>query len=216
MTPRNANDNLTSRQEEMLEYLRQALEKGGAPPSYREIGERFGIKSTNGVKVLLDALERKGYLQRVAGRARALELTASALAEARQVELNVRSVPLLGRVAAGEPILAVDHVEDMLQVDAQLLRGGDNFALEVQGDSMVEAGILDGDLVFAQVQDSARTGEMVVALIGEEATVKFYFPEQGRIRLQPANARYEPIYVNPTSPAFRIAGKVVGLMRRYR
>ncbi|MFA7330613.1 MAG: transcriptional repressor LexA [Candidatus Delongbacteria bacterium] len=216
MSPRGANDNLTSRQEEVLDYLRQALEKGGAPPSYRELGERFGIKSTNGVKVLLDALERKGYLQRVAGRARALELTTSALTDRRDLELSVRSVPLLGRVAAGEPILAVEHVEDMLQVDAQLLRGEENFALEVRGDSMVEAGILDGDLVFAQVQDSARAGDMVVALIGEEATVKFYFPEQERVRLQPANPRYEPIFVEPASPEFRIAGKVVGLMRRYR
>jgi repressor LexA len=218
MTPRNANDNLTSRQEEVLDYLRQALEKGGAPPSYREIGERFGIKSTNGVKVLLDALERKGYLQRVAGRARALELTDAARADSRAqlLELSVRSVPLLGRVAAGEPILAVEHVEETLQVDAQLLRGEENFALEVRGDSMVEAGILDGDLVFAQMQDSARAGDMVVALIGEEATVKFYFPETGRVRLQPANPRYEPIFVEPASPEFRIAGKVVGLMRRYR
>ncbi len=216
MSPRGANDNLTSRQEEVLDYLRQTLEKGGAPPSYRELGERFGIKSTNGVKVLLDALERKGYLQRVAGRARALELTTSALTDRRDLELSVRSVPLLGRVAAGEPILAVEHVEDMLQVDAQLLRGEENFALEVRGDSMVEAGILDGDLVFAQVQDTARAGDMVVALIGEEATVKFYFPEQERVRLQPANPRYEPIFVEPASPEFRIAGKVVGLMRRYR
>ncbi len=218
MTPRNTNEKLTTRQEEVLDFLRQALEKGGAPPSYRELGERFGIKSTNGVKVLLDALERKGYLQRVAGRARALELTDAARAEARAqlLEFSVRQVPLLGRVAAGEPILAVEHVEDMLQVDAQLLRGEENFALEVRGDSMVEAGILDGDLVFAQVQPSARTGDMVVALVGEEATVKFYFPEQDRVRLQPANAQYEPIYVAADSPAFRIAGKVVGLMRRYR
>ncbi|MDP2359204.1 MAG: transcriptional repressor LexA [bacterium] len=216
MSPRGANDNLTSRQEELLAYLRQALEKGGTPPSYRELGERFGIKSTNGVKVLLDALERKGYLLRVAGRARALELTPAALAAGRILELSVRSVPLLGRVAAGEPILAVEHVEEMLQVDTQLLRGDEHFALEVRGDSMVEAGILDGDLVFAQVQDSARAGDMVVALIGEEATVKFYFPEQDRIRLQPANARYEPLFVEGTSPEFRIAGKVTGLMRRYR
>ena len=215
MSPRGGNDNLTSRQEEMLDFLRRELDKSGAPPSYREIGERLGIKSTNGVKMLLDALERKGYLRRVAGRARALELTPTAL-HLPGPERLVRSVPLLGRVAAGEPILAVGHVEDVLQVDAQMLRGEENFALEVRGDSMVEAGILDGDLVFAQVQDEARTGDMVVALIGEEATVKFYFPEQDRIRLQPANARYEPIWVEPASPEFRIAGKVIGLMRRYR
>jgi len=216
MSPRGTNENLTSRQEELLAFLRRVLEKGGAPPSYREIGERFGIRSTNGVKVLLDALERKGYLLRAAGRARALELTPAALAEGLEHTRPVRLVPLLGRVAAGEPILAVEHVEEMLQVDAQLLRSEEAFALEVRGDSMVEAGVLDGDVVFAQVQDSARAGDMVVALIGEDATVKFYFPEQGRVRLQPANPRYEPIWVEPGSPDFRIAGKVTGLMRRYR
>jgi repressor LexA len=215
MSPQAFNQNLTSRQEEILDYLRIALERGGAPPSYREIGERFGIRSTNGVKVLLDALEKKGFIRRLPGRARALELTSLAR-ELWQEPQPTRSVPLLGRVAAGEPILAIEHQEDEIQVDPSWLKGENNFALEVRGDSMIEAGILDGDVVLAQLQETAMTGDMVVALIEDEATVKFYFPEKGRIRLQPANERYEPIWVNPGQESFRIAGKVVGLMRRYR
>jgi repressor LexA len=215
MSPRGGNSKLTSRQEEALEVLRQALEQGATPPSYREIGARLGIRSTNGVKELLDALERKGFLARAAGRARALELTSAARSTRPEPERALRRVPLLGRVAAGAPILAVEHVEEMLHVDAQLLRDGEHFALEVRGDSMVEAGILDGDLVFAQVQPAARAGEMVVALLGDEATVKFYFPEQDRVRLQPANPRHQPIWVEGR-PDFRIAGRVVGLLRRYR
>lgn len=215
MSPTSSNLNLTSRQEELLDDLRQSLEQGGAPPSYREIGERLGIRSTNGVKVLLDALEKKGYIRRSAGKARTLELTElGRRSNAGQEALS--SIPLLGRVAAGEPILAVEHVEELIQVDPSWLRGEENFALEVKGDSMVEAGILDGDVVLAQVQESAMTGDMIVALIGDEATVKFYFPEKGGVRLQPANERYEPIRVDPGEQAFRIAGKVVGLMRRYR
>ncbi len=211
MSPRQQNQNLTSRQEEVLRYIQEQVEEQGSPPSYREIGEQFGIRSTNGVKVILDALERKGHLRRRANRARSLEPVD---VPPTPKELGAVTVPLIGRVAAGDPILATGNVEDLLQVDASLVRQDDSFALEVHGESMVEAGILDGDIVVARVQDTARAGELVVALIGEEATVKFFFPEGDRVRLQPANGSYKPIIVDKASEEFRIAGKVTGLMRR--
>ena len=211
MSPRQQNLNLTSRQEEVLRFIQEQVEEQGSPPSYREIGERFGIRSTNGVKVILDALERKGHLRRRANRARSLEPVD---VPATPRELGAKEIPLIGRVAAGDPILATGNVEDILQVDASLVRQEESFALEVHGDSMVEAGILDGDIVVARVQETARAGELVVALIGEEATVKFFFPEGERVRLQPANADYRPIIVDRASEELRIAGKVTGLMRR--
>ncbi len=209
----NSNRNLTSRQEDVLRYLREQLENRGGPPSYRELGEHFDIRSTNGVKALLDALENKGYLVRRANKARSLELTMEGLALTEGAESH--AIPLLGRVAAGEPILATGNLERYIQVDSELIDHRDSFALHVRGDSMVEAGILDGDLVIARSQESAMTGDMVVAILEDEATVKFYFPEGERVRLQPANARYEPILVDRKSPEFRIAGKVIGLMRSY-
>lgn len=215
MTPRRINDNLTSRQQELLDLLRDESERGGAMPSYREIGEQLGIRSTNGVKTLVDALVRKGFLRPIEGRARGLELTASGR-QGPPASGAVVWVPLIGRVAAGEPILAVENVEEMLPVDRSLLRGDESFALEVKGDSMVDAGILDGDIVFAQSTETARSGEMIVARVGEEATVKFYFPETRRIRLQPANARYDPILVDPLRQEFHVVGRVTGLLRRYR
>jgi repressor LexA len=206
------NTNLTSRQEEILKYLRDRLDTGNAP-SYREIGEHFGIKSTNGVKVILDALERKGYLSRRANRARGIELTE--LSRTVEDSAAVTFLPLLGRVAAGEPILAEQNIEGHIPVDSTMLRGDNNFALEVKGDSMIEAGIFDGDIVFAREQPTAITGEMIVAQINNEATVKFYFPETDRVRLQPANGNYQPIWVEHDSEEFRIVGKVTGLLRRY-
>jgi repressor LexA len=215
MSPKRGNDNLTSRQQELLDLLRETAERGGTSPSYREIGVALGIRSTNGVKVLVDALVRKGFLRPSEGRARGLELTASGRLSPAAGE-GVAWVPLIGRVAAGAPILAEQNVEEMLPVDRSLLRGAESFALEVRGDSMVEAGILDGDIVFAEATAVARAGEMVVARVGEEATVKFFFPEAGQIRLQPANEHYAPILVDPSRDEFHIEGRVTGLLRRYR
>jgi repressor LexA len=212
MGPKTSNLNLTTRQEEILKYLADLAENKGLSPSYREIGEHFGIRSTNGVKVVLDALEKKGFIRRHAGRARGIEVLKQ-LPDV--VECKPNLVPLLGRVAAGDPILAIEHAEEQIQVDPQFLRGENNFALEVKGDSMIEAGIFDGDIVLAQSQASAATGDLVIALVDDEATVKFYFPEGDRIRLQPANELYEAIIVDRHSGTFRLAGKVVGLMRRY-
>jgi repressor LexA len=128
---------------------------------------------------------------------------------------NIREIPLIGRVAAGEPILASENVEGTLSVDTGFVPSGDVFALHVQGDSMQKVGIMDGDIVFARQQTSAHQGEIVVAIIDEEATVKRYYQDGNHVRLMPENDAYEPIIVNPSSESFRIAGKIVGLMRRF-
>jgi repressor LexA len=199
---------LTSRQEEIYGFIHDQITERGAPPTLREIGERFGITSTNGVRAALEALARKGYIVRSPARSRGIELAA-------EVRPDVRMVPLVGRVAAGTPLLAVENIEDHLALDKSLLPSGDVFTLRVQGESMRDAGIRDGDYVFVKKQETARPGEMVVALIGDEATVKWYRPGRAKIILAPDNPEFEPIEVTAESPEFQIAGKVVGVLRRF-
>lgn len=199
---------LTDRQQQIYEFIHDQITERGAPPTLREIGERFGITSTNGVRAALDVLARKGYIVRSPSRSRGIEL-------AEEVRPDVRVVPLVGRVAAGTPLLAVENIEDHLAIDKGLLPAGDLFTLRVQGESMRDAGIRDGDFVFVKKQETARPGDMVVALIGDEATVKWYRPGRGRVILAPDNPEFEPIEVTAQSPEFQIAGKVVGVLRRF-
>lgn len=204
---------LTERQQAIYDYIARTIRARGAPPTIREIMEIFEINSTNGVRTTLAALERKGHIRRHARLSRGIELVDSAPPDGSAPE--VREVPLVGRVAAGHPILAMQNVERNLQVDPSLLPGsGTVFALRVHGQSMKDAGILDGDLVLARQQERAERGDVVVALLGDEATVKYYHPDPDGIRLVPANDAYEPILVPPDSDEFHIAGKVVALMRR--
>lgn len=198
---------LTDRQREVLDFITHCIEERGFPPTMREIGEQMGIRSTNGVNDHLKALERKGYLQRDYLKSRALRTADSP---------QMVNVPLVGDVAAGLPVLAVEQAEETLRMDRSLLgKGDDLFALRVSGDSMIEDGIFDGDYVFVRRQVSARSGETVVARIDEEATVKRFYPEGGRIRLQPANASMEPIYVDPSAgQEMQVLGVVVGVFRR--
>jgi repressor LexA len=200
---------LTDRQQEIYSFIREQITRGGAPPTLREIGDRFGITSTNGVRAALDALARKGYIVRSPLRSRGIELTE----EVRPPE--VRVIPLVGRVAAGTPLLAVENIDDHFALDKSLLPAGDLFTLKVQGESMRDAGILDGDYVFVKKQETARSGEMVVALVGDEATVKWFRPGKSSVVLAPDNPDFEPIEVTRQSPEFRIAGKVVGVLRRF-
>jgi len=220
---------LTHRQQMVLEYIRRSITDRGYPPTLREIGAFMGIRSTNGVNDHLRALERKGYLTREDMKSRALR--PSALGEV-PANGNAASngdgshhvveddrlveVPVVGRVAAGVPILAEQNVVDTVRIDRMLVRGGrDVFALRVQGESMIEAGIHDGDYIFVRKQPSASRGDIVVALLGDEATVKYYFPEKEHVRLQPANAAMAPIYVRASD--FRqsmILGIVVGVYRK--
>jgi len=215
---------LTQRQQMVLDFIRQSITDRGYPPTLREIGARMGIRSTNGVNDHLRALERKGYLTREDMKSRALRPTnlgtqilgdgAASAEPANDVDLV--EISILGRVAAGLPLLAEEQVIDTVRIDRSLVRGGrEVFGLKVHGDSMIEAGILNGDYIFVKKQLTANRGDIVVALIGDEATVKYYFPEKDHVRFQPANKNMAPIYVRAAD--FRptmLLGVVVGVFRR--
>ncbi|PKK83269.1 MAG: hypothetical protein CVT49_09215 [candidate division Zixibacteria bacterium HGW-Zixibacteria-1] len=200
-------ESLTRRQREILEYIENMIGEVGKSPTIREIGLKFNISSTNGVRAHLEALIKKGYIRRQELISRGIELV-------RALSGPVRKVPLVGAVPAGNPIDAIENVEGEFAVDTSFLPSGETFTLRVQGDSMKNAGIFDGDYVLVKKQKDAEPGDIVVAIIGEEATVKRYQPKSGRIILKPENDAYEPIVVDRNSPQFQIAGKVVGLMRR--
>jgi repressor LexA len=215
---------LTKRQLQTLDFIRQSINQRGYPPTLREIGEHMGIRSTNGVNDHLRALERKGYLRREDMKSRALKLvespdpsndTSTAPSDTYDGS-DVVEVQILGRVAAGLPLLAEENVVDTVRVDRGLVRGGrDVFGLRVTGDSMIDAGILSGDYIFVRKQPTADRGDIVVALIGDEATVKYYYPERDYVRFQPANSRMAPILVRAVDfKSTMLLGKVVGIYRR--
>lgn len=198
---------LTPRQREIWDYLLVYVEKHGYPPTVREIGQAVGLASPSTVHAHLANLERAGLIKRDPTKPRALEL----IAREREEE---HKLPLLGQVAAGSPLLAEENIEDYLAVPEPLSRGGEEFLLRVKGDSMTGAGILDGDILVVRRQESAENGEIVVALAGEdesvgEATVKRFFREGGRVRLQPENDAFKPIYADYV----QVLGKVTGVFR---
>jgi repressor LexA len=215
---------LTQRQQMVLDFIRQSIQDRGYPPTLREIGARMGIRSTNGVNDHLRALERKGYLTREDMKSRALRPTSLAtqvLGDAADSaepanDVDLVEIQVLGRVAAGLPLLAEEQVIDTVRIDRTLVRGGrEVFGLKVHGDSMIDAGILSGDYIFVKKQLTASRGDIVVALIGDEATVKYYFPEKDHVRFQPANKNMAPIYVRAAD--FRptmLLGIVVGIFRK--
>ena len=200
---------LTERQHQVLKFIVEMIEERGLPPTIREIGERFGISSTLGVWRHLQALEKKGFIKRWEGRARGIE---PIWEQVRKLFHGPHHIPLVGRVAAGAPILAVENIEGFLSLEELFPEEGD-FALRIQGDSMKDAGILPGDIVVVRQQPAADIGEIVVALVNEEeATVKRLAQIEGELYLEPANPRYRPI---PAEGA-QIVGKVVGVIRRLR
>lgn len=222
---------LTDRQQMVLDYIKESITSRGYPPTLREIGAKMGIKSTNGVNDHLRALERKGYLTREDMKSRALKPTSFAPqshngvsgggAAANETGLAIDNddlieIDILGRVAAGYAIRADEHVIDTVKIDRSMVRGGrDVFGLRVSGDSMIEAGILHGDYIFVHKKPTANRGEIVVALIHDEATVKYYYPERDYVRFQPANKEMAPILVRAQD--FRetmLLGVVVGVFRR--
>jgi repressor LexA len=212
---------LTARQEQTLDFIRQSIQERGYPPTLREIGEYMGIRSTNGVNDHLRALERKGYLRREDMKSRALKLvsgmgTQSTAVPAKVEDDDMVEVRVLGRVAAGLPLLAEENVIDTVRVDRMLVRGGrEVFGLRVTGDSMIEAGIMSGDYIFVKKQSTAERGDIVVALIGDEATVKYFHPERDYVRFQPANSQMAPILVRASDfKSTMLLGKVVGVYRR--
>ncbi len=223
---------LTAKQQELLLFIQNRLEEGGVSPSFDEMKDALDLKSKSGIHRLISALEERGFIRRLPNRARALEIvkmpegiakaastpaaTVPSRAAAREIPVaanDVIEIPLHGRIAAGVPIEALES-HSTLSVPAALLGSGDHYALEVSGDSMMEAGILDGDYALIQRTETAREGQIVVALIDEaEATLKYFHKEAGRIRLDPANAAYEPQVYDPRQ--VRIQGKLAGLLRRY-
>ncbi len=203
---------LTERQREIYEFIVGMIKEKGYPPTIREIGERFSISSTNGVRTNLNALVRKGYIQRKAFLSRGIELVGPAKSVG--IYSEVKEVPIIGRVAAGEPILATENIEGSLAVSQEFLPPGEMFALRVRGDSMRDAGIFDNDYVIARHQPYADRGDIVVAVIDDEATVKKYHPRGKWVRLLPENNTYDPIVIDATYPGFRLAGKVIGLFRK--
>jgi repressor LexA len=211
---------LTGRQQEIWDFLVDYVDRHGYPPTVREIGEKVGLASPSTVHAHLANLERAGYLRRDPTKPRALELIGHRRAVAEPVELpaaerELHTLPLVGQIAAGGPLLAEENIEDYIGVPEPLSRGGgEEFLLRVKGDSMINAGILDGDIVVVRRQPDARNGEIVVALVGDdesanEATVKRFFREEGRVRLQPENDALEPIY----APHVSVLGRVTGVFR---
>jgi len=199
---------LTDRQHEILDFITKSISKRGYPPTLREIGSHFGIRSTNGVNDHLRALEKKGYLQREDLKSRALRPIVSTS--------QTVDVPILGRVAAGQPLLAVRNYEDTVKVDRFFIgQNREVFALRVTGESMIEAGIFDGDYVFVRKQLQAVAGEIVVVMIDDEATCKKYYPEGETIRFEPANAAMAPIVVRKRDfKSVNILGVVIGVYRK--
>jgi len=198
-------EKLSRRQGETLEWVKEFIQERGMAPTVREIGSAFGIKSSS-VFDILTVLERKGYLRRGNRGARSLIVDGM-----NRLGIEVEEVPLLGVIAAGRPIEAIEDDHGSVIIKKGVLRGRETFALRVEGNSMVDAGILNGDYVIVWKQESADNGDIVVALIGEEATLKRFYREKDGVRLEPANAALFPIHVR--SGQFRILGKVIGVQR---
>ena len=211
---------LTRKQKELLDFLTAHAEQNDVPPSFDEMRDALGLASKSGIHRLVSGLEERGHIRRLANRARAIEIVkpaASAMADvgrAVAAAADAVSLPLLGRIAAGTPIEALSDPSNQLEVPASMLGRGEHFALEIVGDSMVEAGILDGDTVVIERADTANHGEIVVALIQkQEATLKTLLKEPGRVGLQAENPRYETRYFQTNE--VEVQGRLTGLMRRY-
>ena len=204
---------LTKRQQEILDFIESFMQKRGYPPTLREIGNEFGISSTNGVRVNLAALEKKQYIRRRPWLSRGIELVNAP--KVPQTDTEIGYVPIIGKVAAGEPIFAAENIEGMLAVDDSFLPTKKVFALKVKGDSMKNVGIMDGDYVLARRQHTADPGEIIVFIVGDEITVKRYDSKGDKVYLIPENEQYETRVLEKKSSDLQIAGKVVGILRKY-
>ncbi len=199
---------LTQKEKDVFKYISECVEKNGYAPSVRDICAAVGIKSTSSVHEYIRRLETKGYIHKSSGKSRALRIETAVPGDSGKMQ----SVPILGRVTAGQPILAVENYEGYVDFPSSMAHGKANlFALRVMGESMIEAGILDGDIVVVESRRYAEDGEIVVAMIEDEATVKKFYRDNGRIRLQPANCTMEPIFANDVT----VLGKVIANFRFY-
>ena len=200
---------ISAKQQEILEYIKDEILHKGYPPAVREICQAVNLKSTSSVHSHLETLEKNGYIRRDPTKPRAIEIMDDTFNLNRRQMVNV---PILGNVAAGEPLFAEENIEDYFPIPAEMVPNSEVFMLHVRGESMINVGILDGDNVLVQQQSTAKDGEMVVALVEDSATVKTFYKEDGYIRLQPENDTMEPIIV----PDCQILGKVFGIFRFLR
>jgi len=201
-------EKLTVKQERVFDFIIKYKEKAGYPPTVREITENLGLAGPNSAKKFLDLLERKGWIRKTAKSSRAIEI----LNDPQKV-LPYR-IPVVGNIQAGTPILAIENIEENIAVDPSLVRDKDTFFLKVKGNSMIEAHIMDGDLAMVRPQHTVEQGEIAAVLIGEEATIKYFFKEDGIIRLQPANPEMKPILIKEGEQAITIIGKITGIVRK--
>ena len=201
---------ISKKQQEILDYMKNEILNRGFPPSVREICEAVNLKSTSSVHSHLEALEKNGYIRRDATKPRAIEITDDNFNLVRREVVNV---PLIGTVAAGQPVLAVENIEAYFPIPAEYMPNEQSFMLRVKGDSMINAGIFDGDQVLVRQQATAENGDMVVALVEDSATVKTFYKENGYYRLQPENDNMEPIIVTGN---LQILGKVFGVFRFFQ
>ncbi len=197
---------ISAKQQQILDYIKDEILKKGYPPTVREICETVGLKSTSSVHSHLETLEKNGYIRRDPTKPRAIEICDESF---QMVRTEMVSIPIIGNVAAGQPILAEENIQDYFPVPADVVPKGESFILNVRGDSMVNAGIFNGDRVFVNVCSTAENGDIVVALIDDSATVKTFYKENGHVRLQPENDTMDPIIVNDC----HILGKVYGVFR---
>ncbi|MDO9124211.1 MAG: transcriptional repressor LexA [Deltaproteobacteria bacterium] len=198
---------LTARQKELFDFLKEFFLEKGFPPTLREMASHFGLKGPRGPQKTLNILERKGYIRKIPGESRAIEILGFSSS-------NIISIPIVGRVRAGDPILAIENIEGYFNLDRSFTSSKDVFFLRVQGDSMIDAHIQDGDFALVKPQSNAENGEIVVALIEDEATIKRIFTERDLIRLEPANPTMEPIVIKKGEKQVTIVGKVVGIFRK--
>ena len=210
---RRNSDELNKREKAIIKFIEKQINEKGYPPSVREIGKAVGLSSTATVHTYIAKLKDKGYLSKEDQKGRALKLLKGGKKEEPKTVYNgkeLADVPVIGKITAGEPILAVENITDTFPIPIEFVGNSESFMLTVRGESMIEAGILDGDYILVKKQDIARNGEIVVALIGEEATVKTFYKEKDHIRLQPENSTMDPIIV----PDCQILGKVAGVFRK--
>jgi repressor LexA len=201
---------MTPTQEKVFDFLKDFLRRKGFPPTLREIASHFGLQGPKAPQKTLNILERKGYVRKIPGGSRAIEILGHPPVHLTQI----LPIPIVGRVQAGEPILAVENIEGYINLDRSLASSEDVFLLRVQGDSMIDAHIQDGDFALVKPQPNAENGEIVVALIEDEATIKRIFQKRDLIHLEPANPEMEPIIVKKGEKNVTIVGKVVGIFRK--
>jgi len=202
------------KQQQILDFVNRQIAEKGYPPSVREICQAVGFKSTSTVHAYIKKLEEEGQIKKDATKPRALRILDDrhCSLEGYIADREIENVPVLGKITAGQPILAVENIEETFPIPVQYLENSTVFMLKVRGDSMINAGILDGDYILVKQQNTANNGDIVAALIGEEATVKRFYKEKDHIRLQPENPAYEPIIVKDE---LTILGKIIGLFRKY-